>query len=732
MVLFLFFLVKIPFCEALSLNVKETFPDGYDFIFEGQIHNLALLEDKNTEFPLFQKDANLIFMNPREYVEQNEVYPWDEEVLNACFLTTNGQKASEENLMNRVAMQFYLYELDAKSKGEEIIYLFDPTEIQEIQRTLLEEGRVLLNQTSYSYTMVQNEWFFVSDLPWQGTYQLEAKEGVEYQYLSSSLKVKSDLVQDVLVKANVQTHQGQFHFYTSHDPYKPSYLLVEKPVTLLPIFHFHVKEKPKEHQIVFDELQEGYSLRIPDHALPNELVKFNLTIEEGYTLEQIIVKTMDGKEISMNHQSFLMPDEDVQVEIQMGKKEYHIIKQVQGMDVVLPLTARFGEVVEVTPILPKEYELLFLKVQTSLGEELELLDGKFVMPNQDVVILGEAKLNQYFLFYEEKEGISFHFHSSYFGGEEVSLEYQLQDHYELKNLSLIGEDNQKIDILNHKFVMPNQNVTLIVELQKLPQYKIQVLPVEGIQIHVPPTSYANEQVIFTVEQEDHYKLKELKFYTSHFKEIPYQENSFVMPEEDLFVAGVSVKKYPILVRGDDHLSIRVEEEAFAGDPVTITTILNDPNYGLKSLLIKRKNGEVLGSNTNEFIMPSEEVVLYAESEQRFFRVSVFDPDSVCSSIPNVLRVGERIYFMNVSDASRFDIECNVPLLSLDDRIGFEMPRHDVFLKLKPKPIVSNEEESNYEEYQDIPSTYKDNTTSMIGIFLAFLSIGVYVKKTRSA
>ena len=65
---------------------------------------------------------------------------------------------------------------------------------------------------------------------------------------------------------------------------------------------------------VVKEENNGGSITVKSDALPGELVKVNVLVKEGYTLQRIIVKDENGKEIEVNSDgTFVMPEGKVTV-----------------------------------------------------------------------------------------------------------------------------------------------------------------------------------------------------------------------------------------------------------------------------------------------------------------------------------------------------------------------------------------------------------------------------------
>ena len=66
-------------------------------------------------------------------------------------------------------------------------------------------------------------------------------------------------------------------------------------------------------------VSKGGSLVIDNRALPGEVVKINVTPDEGYVIEKITVLDKDGKEIEIKDNAFTMPEGDVNVSVTFAR-----------------------------------------------------------------------------------------------------------------------------------------------------------------------------------------------------------------------------------------------------------------------------------------------------------------------------------------------------------------------------------------------------------------------------
>ena len=66
-------------------------------------------------------------------------------------------------------------------------------------------------------------------------------------------------------------------------------------------------------------VSKGGSVNIDNRALPGEVVKINVTPDEGYVIEKITVLDSDGKEIEIKDNSFTMPEGEVSVKVTFAR-----------------------------------------------------------------------------------------------------------------------------------------------------------------------------------------------------------------------------------------------------------------------------------------------------------------------------------------------------------------------------------------------------------------------------
>ena len=66
-------------------------------------------------------------------------------------------------------------------------------------------------------------------------------------------------------------------------------------------------------------VSKGGSLTIDNTALPGEVVKINVTADEGYVIEKITVLDNSGKEVEIKDNSFIMPEGEVNISVSFAR-----------------------------------------------------------------------------------------------------------------------------------------------------------------------------------------------------------------------------------------------------------------------------------------------------------------------------------------------------------------------------------------------------------------------------
>ena len=134
---------------------------------------------------------------------------------------------------------------------------------------------------------------------------------------------------------------------------------------------------------------EGGMAGIPTNAKEGETVEITgICPIAGYEFDAIVVRYgPDDQIIPVTDNSFVMPSSDVTVYVNFKKINYTITKaDMENGTVTVKSTATVGEQVTVTPNPAAGYDLDEINVYTVNGGVVELVNGVFTMPSENVIV----------------------------------------------------------------------------------------------------------------------------------------------------------------------------------------------------------------------------------------------------------------------------------------------------------------------------------------------------------
>nr|WP_072536963.1 SpaA isopeptide-forming pilin-related protein [Anaerococcus mediterraneensis] len=148
-------------------------------------------------------------------------------------------------------------------------------------------------------------------------------------------------------------------------------------------------------------------------------------------------------------------------------------------------------------------------------------------------------------------------------------------------------------------------------------------------ITAPTSARTGDKVTITsIKPDPEYELDKIEVQDRNGKVLATTDasNSFTMPDQDVYLMAYFKKKtsqqrYEIGIDGDPLRSVTVTPEkgisgqAEEGEKVNVSVRTNSPNYTLKSIFVKKPNGQLVdfvktGPTTGYFIMPATDVTVY--------------------------------------------------------------------------------------------------------------------------
>lgn len=290
-------------------------------------------------------------------------------------------------------------------------------------------------------------------------------------------------------------------------------------------------------------------------AKAGERVTLTVDADEGYELkkESLKVTDMNGAEVSLEGNSFIMPESDVDVtaEFQISEvKKYslsidpEIVNGTIGLD---KLEAAAEELITMTVLPDEGYVLKEGSLQVN-GGEVEVNDLQFVMPEKEVLITAEFEKVEQPKFQIQLDGGITHGivvadRNEAKAGETVTLQVMPEEGYVLKegSLQVNGGD---VEVRNLQFTMPEKEVLITAEFEKAeePTFQIQLDDgiVHGTVVADRNEAKAGETVTLQITPEKGYILKEGSLQVNS-GEVEVKNLQFMMPVKDVVITAEFVK-----------------------------------------------------------------------------------------------------------------------------------------------------------------------------------------------
>ena len=342
----------------------------------------------------------------------------------------------------------------------------------------------------------------------------------------------------------------------------------------------------------------------------NDDVVLNITAETGYSLTKLVVAGTDVTNlVSDGTYAFKMPASDVKVEATFSADSYNITTvQSVGGTISAPKNATYKQVVSLS-LTKVETGYKFVKIIVKQGDTIIEItkvrenEYEFTMPDGDVTVSVEFEHISYTITVVSQEGGSAQASkSTAYYGDEISLTVTPNAGYRQKSIT-------GVTLVDGKFTMPNENVTITVTFEKI-AYTITVNAGDGGSAQASKTTaYYGDEITLTVTPNTGYKQKSITGVT-------LVDGKFTMPNENVTITVTFEKvAYAITVNAGDGGSAQASKTtAYYGDEITLTIT---PNTGYKQ---KSITGVTLTSG--KFTMPNENVTITVTFEKIAYSLSV--------------------------------------------------------------------------------------------------------------
>ena len=670
--------------RVYALELTNSNPYNYTYTNNGKVYPLYLAVNNESKRALFQERGNVEFIDTSTYVVRNEKYGLEPYEFNALYLATIDNSVDKLLAMqiylfedfarrNKDTLSFSFdpkpyYEISESllKQGKEMIkekkYSY---KIKQGEWTFIPkewEGNYEISLNSFPLQLDQREdGFYIRGVN-LGTYETEIdiKNESEYgNYFDSKHYKKSNYIEAIkpCVAHNVLSIEVIPPIYDIHIPSNPigyeldivsnslkeeavSYNLVVDEDYLLKDFKI-TKEDGSEiitndnsfimpnSDVYVDVLveQKSYNIKTINSkeviiscasmAKVNELVNFDIKVLDGYELTDVYV---NDKEIDLNNLSFVMPNEEVTIKANVRKKRYQISLDNPNVKVNVS-NALFNDLVNLVVIPDEGYEISSIKIVSNSGKEIEYLNNSFIMPSGDVLIKVETKAKRYQISLDNPN-VKVNVSNALFN-DLVNLVVIPDDGYEINSIKIVSNSGKEIEYLNNSFIMPNENVKLIIETNK-EKYQISYLNDRNIKFLLDSEYEWGTLVNLKYMLDDNYLLDFIKLKTLSGEEILIKDNQFMMPKEDVFLSfNVKEKLYKVVFVDEDDNELAkplylkdydIFQIPFFDDYETITIYDDEQRLGLllSDTYLLQSNLKFVYSNKIEETLEEDDEYVYEE------------------------------------------------------------------------------------------------------------------------
>jgi len=212
-------------------------------------------------------------------------------------------------------------------------------------------------------------------------------------------------------------------------------------------------------------------------------------------------------------------------------------------------------------------------------------------------------------------------------GEEVTIKVSPDEGYELNSLAVTTLTGNNVEIINNKFIMPDEDVVIKAKFALIPvpyNVTVKVPSIGSLKVN-KEIAYKGEEVTIDVTAPEEYIVDKINVLDTNNTEVEVKDNKFVMPNSNVVVSVVfkpvddgkqevqipTEEFYDIFIATPKNGEINVStEHAYEGDEVEIEIIANE-GYALKELIVLDENNTAIEVKDGKFIMPAKNVSIDA-------------------------------------------------------------------------------------------------------------------------
>ncbi len=629
------------------------------------------------------KDSNMAVFKTYNIVEQDRVY------LNAGNFTTKGLVAGDFNHKTRLALQKFFDERYYKSLGYDIHYLFDPAELNTLYEKLMADTHEFNNRVDkHEFTIFKNEWTDVLDLPIRD-YSFANTDNLEFKKENGRFMVKANKAGNFPAQIIYDQSSKVERFLIDRE----NYFRIYTPIETIPEVKFNVEEK-KHHIYVNGDLA-NFQINIDNEGVVGDKVNFTLNVNKDYFLDKIVIENKNHQAIEWKDNSFIMPNEDVYINISLRKKQTYKITVIKSENATITAPSLVMENEKVT-LNAKVNEGYILKKVFVNDIPIDLQEMQFVMPSSDVTIKYEVeKLKTHQITVLKNDGATIEVKNNANENEKVKVKALVENGYQLEKIMI---NNKALDLNAMEFIMPNEDVVITYKTKKVnaQTHQITVLKKDGATIEVTNHANENEKVKVKALVESGYQLDKIMI---NNKALDLKTMEFIMPNEDVVITYKTsfkniTKQYNIVVKETKGVSLNLNKKAQAGQKINLEPIVEE-GYIIDKILVFAANNQNLEVTEQSFIMPDSDVTIEVQTKLKEYSITVEAPKSILVDIQNKAHMGEYITFSTESllEDSVKAIYLNGKLI---DTYHFTMPSEDVVLKIDG---AKHNWEVNYEDLE---------------------------------
>ena len=232
---------------------------------------------------------------------------------------------------------------------------------------------------------------------------------------------------------------------------------------------------------IHTETDDGVEIEVIDESNGNEVVSFNIHIDENHILKKLIILYKNGEEltfsngeiinnqdgtISISNNLFTMPYEDVTIKAETDELfKAEVIKQENStITVSKKEKIKTGESIVVTMNCNEGYEFKSLDIIDNSNNPISYVKLNnyyaLTMPSSDVTVSGECSLITYSaeVIKEENGNVTLSRETEIAPNEEVTATIECNEGYEFDSLEVTDKNDNKVTLTDNKFSMPTSNV----------------------------------------------------------------------------------------------------------------------------------------------------------------------------------------------------------------------------------------------------------------------------------